>query len=60
MFLVNIDQESLIDALENQLGGIYEKVQEGDTIIQVRLWGEMVEFTIGVDRQQLSIQGRRV
>ena len=47
-YVVAIDHDTLIDALEHALGDVYEHIQEGDRIEKVLVGYSQVFITIGI------------
>ena len=46
-YVVKIDSDELIDALDNHLGNVYPNIKDDDIIQEIRLSGGKVEITIG-------------
>jgi len=46
-YTVEIDHDTLIDALEEKVGGIYEHIQDGDMIEAVELGVHIITIVIG-------------
>ena len=47
-YVVAIDHDTLIDALEHALGDVYEHIQDGDRIEKVVIGYSQVFITIGI------------
>ena len=45
---IEIKGDDLIEWLEEKMGGVFEKIKEGDKITNIRLhYGDRIEITIG-------------
>ena len=46
-YTVEIDHDGLIEALENYLHNVYENIQDGDDVLEVRVHHRLIEIVIG-------------
>lgn len=46
-YIVEIDHDTLIDALEEKVGNVYEHIQEGDKIEHIEVGYSAIVITIG-------------